>query len=182
VLVRAIAGRQGTCLLLFGWALGCAAPRGPASVDGGRLARDAGAAVDALAALDAMADGGASDADVDADSASLDAAVSPADVSGPPGCTGEAECGAGGLCCFDVAAVRAAPQCVTGSKCPSGQAELCGAKGGGKCRTGTCMDYECRVRVPSIELTFFACGVPVLPTVSCGVVFPSEDAGDDAAP
>lgn len=60
------------------------------------------------------------------------------------------------------------------------QVELCGVTGDEKCKSGTCQDYECTVSAPHLVLTLFACGVPPLPTVTCGVTLPSVDAGDDA--
>jgi hypothetical protein len=164
-------------LALFGL-VGCGESSAAISKDAGR--RDARALVDAT--TDVVDD--LNDADDEGDGsydAGVDVTGLPSiDSGGPPACHGPSDCATGSLCCYDIAAVRAPAACSTLTTCPTGQAELCGVAGGEKCKTGTCQDYECMIKFPPQDVTFFACGAPLLPTVSCEVTQPSEDAGDDS--
>jgi hypothetical protein len=99
------------------------------------------------------------------------------DSGGPSTCHGTTDCSQGYLCCLDVQAIRAPASCVEGISCPTNEAELCGIDGDEKCKAGVCADYQCTFQEMHEVIRFFACGVPLSPTVSCGVIEPGVDAG-----
>jgi hypothetical protein len=143
--------------------------------------QDAGKHDAADAVRDAAAEAFVADAS-DASTPEMDGAIDVTglpsiDSGGPTACHGTTDCSQGYLCCFDVEAIRAPASCVEGTSCPKNEAPLCGVAGDEKCKTGTCADYQCTFQAMHEVITFFACSVPLSPTVSCGVIEPGGDAG-----